>query len=145
MKRFSVRRSPVHGKGVFALLPLTVGEILVEYKGKRMPWQQAVQEHEAAGMDGHTFFFGLSDGGVIDGGQGGNSARWLNHACDANCAAVEVGGRIYIEVVREVERGDELFIDYGLQVDEPSDEMTRDAYRCNCGASSCRGTMLGDV
>ncbi|CAB3975140.1 TPA: SET domain-containing protein-lysine N-methyltransferase [Burkholderia cepacia] len=145
MKRFSVRRSPVHGKGVFALLPLQVGEVLVEYKGKRMPWQQAVEAHEAAGMDGHTFFFGLSDGGVIDGGQGGNSARWLNHACDANCEAVEVGGRVYIEVVRKIECGDELFIDYGLQVDEPSDQITRDAYKCNCGARSCRGTMLGDV
>jgi len=28
--------------------------------------------------DGHMFFFDLADGRVIDGAQGGNSARWLN-------------------------------------------------------------------
>lgn len=143
MKRFTVRKSSVHGRGVFALRPLRAGEILVEYKGKRIRWQHAVRAHLAKGINGHTFFFGLSDGNVIDGAQGGNSARWLNHACEANCQAFEIDGRVYIEIARDVGRGEELFIDYGLQVDDPTDEATREEYACRCGARTCRGTMLG--
>lgn len=34
MKRFVVRKSSVHGNGVFALRPLKAGELLLEYKGE---------------------------------------------------------------------------------------------------------------
>jgi SET domain-containing protein len=86
--------------------------------------------------------FGLSDGRVIDGSVGGNSARWLNHACRANCEAVEIDGRVFIEAAVDIQRGEELFISYGLAVDDPHDEETRSQYVCRCGSPACRGTML---
>jgi SET domain-containing protein len=142
MRRFTVRKSPVHGKGVFALRSLRAGERLVEYKGAVVPWRNAAQAYRRSGEPGHTFYFGLSNGLVIDGAQGGNSARWLNHACEANCSAIEVGDRVYIEVVRDIEPGEELFIAYDLELDgRPSDE-DRQAYACHCGAQACRGSML---
>lgn len=145
MKRFTVRKSPVHGRGVFALRPLHAGELLVEYKGKRLSWRRAVRAHSANGVTGHTFYFGLADGRVIDGAQGGNSARWLNHACAANCRAVEIDGRVFIEAARHVKRGEELFLDYGLVVDAPDYETARIEYACRCGARTCRGTMIADA
>ena len=110
MRRVIVRRSPVHGKGVFALRRIAGGERLLEYKGEATTWREAVRRHQRHGVDGHTFFFGLSNGYVIDGSCGGNSARWLNHACATNCEAVEDAGRVFIEAVRDIEAGDELFI-----------------------------------
>ncbi|WP_321817058.1 MULTISPECIES: SET domain-containing protein [unclassified Paraburkholderia] len=144
MKRFAVRRSPVHGRGVFALRTLREGELLVEYKGKRMGWRNAVAAHGTTGLSGHTFFFGLADGRVIDGAQGGNSARWLNHACEPNCRAFEMDGRVYIEAARDVMRGEELFLDYGLVVDAGDYETARGEYACRCGARTCRGTMISE-
>lgn len=142
MRRFTVRKSPVHGKGVFALRPLKAGERLVEYKGAVIPWRKAAQAFRRRGQPGHTFYFGLSNGQVIDGAQGGNSARWLNHACEANCTSIEMGDRVYIEVVRDIAPGEELFIAYDLELDGlPSDEDRR-MYACRCGASGCRGSML---
>jgi SET domain-containing protein len=48
---------------------------------------------------------------VIDGSVGGNSARWLNHSCQPNCEAIEdERGRVFIETLKDVMPGDELFI-----------------------------------
>lgn len=41
--------------------------------GELPGWRRAAEA-------GHTFVFGLSDGRVIDGSRGGNSARFMNHA-----------------------------------------------------------------
>lgn len=142
MKRFAVRRSPIHGRGVFALTPLSAGDRLIEYRGTLMSWRADVRTWQRNGHPGHTFFFGLSDGRVIDGGQGGNSSRWLNHACDPNCVAVEVNGRVFIDVAKDVRAGSELFLAYGLDLDS-TDEQERAAYDCRCGSRMCRGTMLG--
>jgi SET domain-containing protein len=75
MRRVIVRRSPVHGKGVFAMRPLAVGERVLEYKGEIAAWRDALRRHRSEGVTGHTFLFGLSDGRVIDGSRSGNSAR----------------------------------------------------------------------
>jgi hypothetical protein len=33
MRRFAVRSSPIHGRGVFALTRIAAGEPIIEYKG----------------------------------------------------------------------------------------------------------------
>ncbi|MBO7776758.1 SET domain-containing protein-lysine N-methyltransferase [Burkholderia pseudomallei] len=124
---------------------LKAGELLLEYKGKVITWRTAVRAHRRNGLAGHTFYFGLSNGNVIDGSNGGNSARWLNHACEPNCVAVESKNRIFIEVVRDIAPGEELFIDYGLEVARKTAELEKREYACRCGHSGCRGTMLASI
>ncbi|CAE6871946.1 SET domain-containing protein [Paraburkholderia domus] len=143
MRRVVVRRSPVHGKGVFALRAIRAGERILEYKGELTVWHRAVRRYQrSSGSDGHTFFFGLSDGRVIDGERGGNSARWLNHACAPNCEAVEEGQRVFVIATTDISVGDELFIDYQLSVEGRHTETVRAHYRCLCGTVGCRGSML---
>ncbi|WP_325073089.1 SET domain-containing protein [Paraburkholderia acidisoli] len=143
MKRFAVRRSTIHGKGVFALRPMFARERIVEYKGMVTSWSEAARYCAQRAEDGHTFLFGLADSRVIDGARGGNSARWFNHACIANCEAVEEGGRVFFEAKRTIRPGEELFIDYALELPKPWSRKTLAGYRCHCGAKRCRGTMLG--
>ncbi|WP_179405158.1 SET domain-containing protein [Burkholderia guangdongensis] len=143
MRRVVVRRSSVHGRGVFAVRQLQVGECIFEYKGEVTTWRKAVRRYESRSDESHTFLFGLSDGRVIDGARGGNSARWLNHACAPNCETVEIDGRVFIHAARDIRIGDELFIDYALEVEESATDDDRAAYRCRCGGPACRGTMLG--
>jgi uncharacterized protein len=142
MRRVAVRRSAVHGKGVFALRPICVGERILEYKGEVASWRNAARRYRNREVTGHTFLFALSGGRVIDGGRGGNSMRWLNHACKANCEAVEVGDRVFIEATRNIKAGGELYIDYELNVDEPRTREIEQEYACRCGSSRCRRTML---
>nr|WP_244179299.1 SET domain-containing protein-lysine N-methyltransferase [Paraburkholderia aspalathi] len=105
-------------------------------------WTTALRQHTRSGTVGHTYFFGLSDGRVIDGGRRGNSARWLNHSCNANCEAVEIDDRVLIHALSAIAPGQELFLDYQLAVDDPTDEEAGLSHVCRCGASGCRGTML---
>ncbi|RQM59619.1 MULTISPECIES: SET domain-containing protein [Burkholderia] len=143
MRRVTVRKSSVHGRGVFALRAIPAGHRILEYRGEVTSWRQASARHRRSGMSGHTFIFGLTDGSVIDGSIGGNSARWLNHSCQPNCEAIEdERGRVFIETLEDVMPGDELFIAYGLTIDEAiTPELAAD-YSCRCGTSRCTGSML---
>jgi hypothetical protein len=142
--RFRVKRSKVHGRGVFAVADLPAGETLIEYRGEIIPWETAHERYaESDAEDGHTYFFDRGDGTVIDGGRGGNASRFINHGCEPNCEAVDDEGRIFIQTIRPIRAGEELFIDYQLSIDEPLTAQLRETYACRCGAASCRGTMLG--
>jgi SET domain-containing protein len=143
MRRISVRRSAVHGRGVFALAPIQAGDLISEYGGAVVPWPEAVEAYQTGDAeDGHTFFFDLGDGHVIDGNRGGNSARWINHGCDPNCEAVVEDRTVVISALREIGPGDELLLDYSLQLSGRISKAERAMYTCRCGAATCRGTML---
>ena len=74
-RRIQVRRSGIHGKGVFALVPILEGERVIEYTGKVITWKQAQRAHPHDPNDpNHTFFFHIDDKRVIDGNTPGNSA-----------------------------------------------------------------------
>jgi len=140
-----VRTSGIHGRGVYAARKLAAGERVIEYRGRRITWAEADKAPSADPDDpNHTFLFALGDGkSVIDAAQGGNSARWINHSCDPNCETEETDdGRVYIQALRDIRRGEELFYDYGLIIDEPLTKKLKKDFRCLCGAANCRGTML---
>lgn len=141
-----VKRSRVHGAGVFAVRPIRKGTRIIEYTGERISWKEA-QDLPPLDPDDphHTFFFSLDDGQVINAAVGGNEARWINHACDPNCKTIERRGRVFIVARRDLKKGEELFYDYRL---EPADRRTKALewlFRCDCGSADCRRTMLEPV
>ena len=96
-RRIQVRRSGIHGKGVFALRPLARGDTVIEYTGEVITWREALRRHPHDPKDpNHTFYFHIDDKHVIDAKYGGNAARWINHACKPNCEADEIEGRVFI-------------------------------------------------
>ncbi len=138
-----VRRSGVHGKGVFALQKIAVGQTLIEYLGEVITWDEAQERHPHNPEDpNHTFYFHVDADRVIDAAHGGNSARWINHACAPNCEADEQDGRIFIKALRAIAPGEELSYDYGLMIDERYTKALKAEYPCWCGAAQCRGTLL---
>ncbi len=142
-RRIQVRRSGVHGKGVYALQDLAEGETLIEYGGEVISWKEALRRHPHDPLNpNHTFYFHIDDKHVIDGKQGGNSSRWINHSCKPNCEADEDGGRVFIKALRNIVAGEELFYDYGLIIDAKYTPELLAEYPCWCGAKSCRGTLL---
>ena len=142
---YEVRRSGIHGNGVYAAKSIPKGTRIVEYLGERISHKQADDRYEAKGQDdGHTFLFVVNSRVVIDAGVEGNDARFINHSCDPNCDTVIEGGRVYIESLRDIEPGEELGYEYGLTWESTDDEEELKNYTCRCGAKRCRGTMLAE-
>jgi uncharacterized protein len=142
-RRIQVRRSGVHGKGVFAVQKIAEGETIIEYVGEVINWKEALRRHPHDPKDpNHTFYFHVDENRVIDAKVGGNSSRWINHSCDPNCEADEEDGRVFIKALRNIKPGEELNYDYGLIIDEPYTRKLKAEYPCWCGAKLCRGTLL---
>lgn len=136
-RKLSVRTSPIHGRGVFALRAIPKGVRLIEYKGNRRPWVEVDDDGAPC-----TYLFGVERGLVIDPAIGGNSARFINHSCKPNCEALLENGRVYIETVRSVRAGEELVYDYSLTLGRRPTRADLTRYACRCGSRSCRGTLL---
>ncbi|MEJ8850022.1 SET domain-containing protein [Variovorax rhizosphaerae] len=136
-----VADSRVHGLGVFVTQDLPTATLLGTYQGRRFSEDQLCRRHWD---DSLSYLFSLSNGETIDGSRGGNATRHINHSCEPNCEAVEeidAKGRLALRIyaLRPLLAGEELFLDYGLIVDEAA---TASDYRCLCGATLCRGSMI---
>src|SRR4051812_10264558 len=94
-RRTTVRRSTIHGRGLFAATDFAAGDVIAEYGGVIVEWEEATRNWTPS-EPGHTFLFDIGDGLVIDGGKGGNATRWLNHSCEPNCEAEVIDRRVVI-------------------------------------------------
>lgn len=142
-QRLTLRRSGIHGRGVFAREFIPAGTRLIEYRGEivtqeegdaRYPWDPTVPHH--------TFLFKLEDDLLVDGGSKGNWSRWINHSCDPNCESVIHDGRIFIDSIRDIQPGEEITYDYCFVIEGRHTAAVKRCYPCSCGAASCRGTTL---
>ena len=142
-EKVQVRKSGVHGKGVYATASIRKGTRIIEYTGEHLPWKEAmdIPPHEPSDPY-HTFYFSLENGDVIDAGKGGNDSRWINHSCDPNCETSETDDRIFIYALRSIQPGEELFYDYKIVPAERRTKALEKKFACRCGSANCRGTML---
>ncbi len=148
-RSIALRRSPIHGNGVFALRDLPAEKELIEYRGLRMTHAEADRHADGDAESGHTFLFTLNEHYVIDGNRQGNIARWINHSCDPNCEAVleEDGSdpakdRVLIQSIRPIRAGEELTYDYGIRLEERHTARLKKIWVCLCGSPKCTGTLL---
>jgi SET domain-containing protein len=138
-----VRKSRVHGQGVFALRKLRKGTRLIEYVGDRISHEEADARYEVKDeWDNHTFLYIVDKKTVIDAGVGGNEARFINHSCDGNCETIIEAKRLYIEARRTIQPGEELCYDYQIQREASDPPNVDEVYACRCGSAKCRGSML---
>jgi uncharacterized protein len=138
-----VRRSRVHGRGVFALRRIRKGTRIIEYLGDRVSHRQADLRYEHKDIsDNHTFLFIVDRSVVIDGGSNGNDARYINHSCDPNCESLIEERRVVIETIRTIQPGEEITYDYQIGRDRTDPPNVDDIFACRCGAGGCRGSML---
>lgn len=148
-RSITLRRSPIHGNGVFAARDIPAEKELIEYQGKRLTHAQADRLREGDAESGHTFLFTLNERYVIDGNQDGNIARWINHSCDPNCEAVLVedgknpkNDQVLVQSLRAIKKGEELTYDYGITLEERHTPRLKKIWECRCGSKQCTGTLL---
>jgi hypothetical protein len=143
---FEIRRSRIAGRGAFATRRIQPGQKVIEYVGEIITQKEADRRYPDGDNKNnhHTFLFEIDDKKVIDASYRGNEARFINHACQPNCEAVDDGGggRIFIYAYKNIQPGVELTYDYSFPR-QPGDGPKEEAqYPCHCGSRRCRGTIM---
>ena len=109
------RSKPGLGFGLFATAGVEAGEFIVEYTGKRISTAHADTLPT-------RYLFEIDELWTIDGSARSNLARYINHSCNPNCEADIHDGHILIHATRDIQKGEELGMDYG---EEYFDEFIR--------------------
>jgi SET domain-containing protein len=108
-----LRRSKIHGRGVYARKDIPKGTRLIEYTGELIDNAEADRRYEDEKMSRHhTFLFILNSRWCVDAAVGGNIARFINHSCTPNCYTMVKGDTIWIVAARNIRKGEELTYDY---------------------------------
>ena len=112
-RSYTVRRSGVHGFGVFALKRIEKGEVIGVLSSKNV---FDLILPESLVVEGKCVFDAL--------------IYWMNHSCEPN--AFVDNARLEVRALMDIGRGEEIFYDYG-----------RDGVllECSCRASLCRGVF----
>src|SRR3954463_13500990 len=104
-----VRRSRVHGLGVFATRAIRKGEVIEEYVGERISHSEANWRYRHRDFnDNHTFLFTVSSRTVIDARRQGKDTRFMTPPCDPTCDPQIRRGRVFIVAIRAIRAGEEL-------------------------------------
>ncbi len=129
-----VRKSQIHGQGLFAKASLAKGEIVAVKGGyilTKPQWTELEKELGPAEIQlSESLFIAPVRQAQRDG-----SMLYTNHSCDPNIA---IQGQIVFVAMRDITPGEELTHDWATTDDDLAYEMD-----CNCGASTCRGTITG--
>lgn len=141
-KLWRIGRSGIHSKGLFANVDIAKGDRILEYRGRLIGKEESerlcLEWEEKARVKGHglVYVFNLNDAFDLDGNIPRNPAKYINHSCDENCEAVNEDDRIFIYAKKDIAAGEELYFDYGYELEHFPDHI------CRCGASNCVGYIV---
>lgn len=139
-----VRRSGIHGRGLFAKKKIPAGTYIIEYVGEKIDKDEANErgwaqmDHSRDTGDAAVYIFTLDDDWDIDGNVPENAARLINHSCDPNCEAFIEDDKIWIAALRDISKNDELFFNYGFDLENYAE------HPCLCGSKNCVGYIAGE-
>lgn len=114
------------GRGVFATASIAAGRKIGDIAGRVRAEGETSQDH-----------FELDDGLVLEPRA---PFRYLNHSCEPNALVViwveTTPPSLWVEALRDIERGEEITIDYAWSA--------ADAIRCRCRSARCRGWVVAE-
>jgi uncharacterized protein len=125
-----IRRSRIHSVGVFAMQEIPAHKPIIEYTGKRLTVEQALDLKSPQ----DRYLVRLSRHWIADGRFGGSGAELVNHSCDPNLQWKRSKGRLTLWSRRRIRAGEELTLRYAYPY-----KATR--VPCRCGSAKCRGTL----
>ena len=137
-----IKRSRIHGDGIYAKVDIAEDTDIIQYVGEKISKEESelraekvMQKAQKTGS-GAVYIFSLDDEYDIDGNVSWNPARLINHACETNCEAQSVDDEIWIVATRDIKKGEELHYDYGY------DLANWREHPCLCGFASCIGVIV---
>ena len=132
-RKTAVKNSPIHGKGLFAVEPISKNEIVCVKGG-------AIFNRET--LRSMPLWFGAAEIQIADNLFIGplhevnreGSMIFSNHSCDPN---IGIQGQVVFVAMRNISAGEELTHDWAT-TDDDDYEM-----ECRCGTASCRKIITG--
>jgi uncharacterized protein len=139
------KKSSIHGYGIFAKIDIPQGARIIEYVGEIITKAEAerrgpllVEYAKKRSEAGAVYIFELNKRYDIDGHVHYNTAKYINHSCDPNCETEIIRGHIWITAKRDIKKGEELFYNYGYDLE------TFEDHPCRCGAKRCVGYIVDE-
>ncbi len=128
MKDITIKKSKIHGKGVFANRDFKKGEDVIDYSAcsEKLTKEQVKKLSE----NKKKYVADLGDGKYI---LFKSPAKYVNHSCDANTNS---DGRGDV-AIRNIKKGEEIAGDYSRE-NVPDMKM-----RCRCGSKNCKRVITG--
>ena len=140
-----VKKSKVHGSGVFATKDIDNNIKIIEYIGEKVLKSEGdkrsakrIKNYLNSEETGSVYIFELNSKYDIDGSPEYNKARYINHSCNPNCEVEIFENRIWISSIKKITKNKELSYDYGYEFD-------KDDYKdhiCKCGSKNCIGYIV---
>ena len=127
MEKVVVKRSPIHGRGVFAVRRIEPGEVVIDGCREVL----SAEALEALSPEERMFL------SVVDGQNilMKPPARFVNHTCEPNARGTDR----HDVAVRVIEPGEEVTVDY------VAEHVPGLRLECNCQAPNCRrGEVIRD-
>jgi SET domain-containing protein len=128
------RTSPIGGRGLFARVAISAGEIVAVKGGAitdRATFERVRNEVSPAEIQiENDLYIAPRSAAEVEA-----NILCLNHSCDPN---VGVRGQITFVAMHDIPAGSELTIDYAMIDGDPAERM-----ECSCGATECRRVITG--
>ena len=139
------KRSRIQGLGLYARSLIPQGARIIEYIGEKITKAEAdrrgpklVEYAKKHKQSGAVYIFVLNKRYDIDGHVEYNTAKYINHSCDPNCEVEIIRGHIWIIALRDIQKGEEIFYNYGYDID------TYVEHPCLCKSSCCPGYIIAE-
>jgi len=127
---FALRKSRIHGVGVFTLANVPARRKVGELTGPLLPVREARKKvrHRA------RIYLVEVDGRWALDCSGGSALGHINHCCAPNCYLRIVNRRVEVYTLRRVRANTELTIDYG-------ETPHANGMVCACGRPNCKAKL----
>ena len=144
---WKVKKSSIHGTGVFATQNIAKNKKIIRYVGEKVKRSEGnrrsalrIKKYLHKKEQGSVYIFELNSRYDIDGTPSYNKARYINHSCDPNCEVDIINNEIWISSIKNIKKGQELSYDYGYDFDP--DDYTD--HVCKCGSKKCVGYIISE-
>jgi SET domain-containing protein len=140
---YEIRTSTIKGNGVFATQDIKKNEFIFQFDLNPLP-RYSLEEIDTnpklkVNAD-HSDYFGHGKY-VID----LSPPSYLNHSCSPNCyIKMKTIAIKDVYTLRNIEKGEELTVDYTLTAVDQFAGMGFWELDCKCGSENCRGKLIGD-
>jgi hypothetical protein len=142
---WKVKKSKVHGTGVFATSNISKNTKIIQYIGEKVTKVEGdrrsaerIKKFLNKKNEGSVYIFELNKKYDIDGSPLYNKARYINHSCSPNCEVDIIKNEIWISSIKSIKKGEELNYDYGY----PFDKEDFSDHICLCNSKKCIGYII---
>ncbi len=106
-----VRKSEIHGNGLFATCDIPKDELVMVIEGELISREESLRREKE---EGNFYIFWNGEHYIDTAGSG--KIRHLNHDCHPDCEVMEAEGKgLCLVSARDIRVGEELTIDYGYK------------------------------